>query len=356
MFSILTLSLLSLASPGLAGVIVPRSGTLPPKFTVSEYSNDAVGFPNVYRDGGGGGTINGKNIIVFCDTTTTDGGPSGKMIGFTSNSAAYANADTPTSLTDFGSSGIPKTAVAYTTAEAAYTSKHFGSDGGREVLWPGSAITDVGNNIGVFAADIAVYGGPSPGKNYSTLVEVTASDSGPTFTRVVEKLFLSNEVSYGSFGTAKAWNGKLMLFGNTKGGIKIARVDPADRADRTKYEYWDGSAYTATMPSASSTSDIAVSGVYSSGDFYMSSYYRTWIFIYFNGYADSTFRMRYSLSGKVYGPYSDEQVLYKTSVPSGQNYNYAGHAYPSWDASGKTVTLSWTISGTTTKMAKVSWA
>lgn len=45
--------------------------------------------PNVYRDGGGGGKIGGKNIMVFSDTTTTAGGAQGSMKGFTSNSIVY---------------------------------------------------------------------------------------------------------------------------------------------------------------------------------------------------------------------------------------------------------------------------
>jgi len=359
--SVLAVSFLYLASPGLAGVIVPRAASLPPKFTVSEYSNDAVGYPNVYRDGGMGGTLNGHNIIVFCDTTTTNGGPKGSMIGFTTNSAAYADADTPTSLTDFGSNGVPKTAIDFTAAETNYTNLHFYgkggvADGGREVIWPGSSITNIGNNVGVFAADVAVYGGPSPAKNYSTLIEVTASDSGPIFTRTLDTLFTSDEVSYGSFGTAMARYPMLLMFGNTKNGIKVARVAPESRTDKSQYTYWNGSAYTSAMPSSSSTSDIIIPGDYSSGTIFLSPYFGTWVFIYFNGYADSTFRMVYSLSGTVLGPWSTEQVLYKTSVPTGQNYNYAGHAYPTWDPTGKTVTLSWTINGSTTRMAKVAWA
>ena len=63
---------------------------LPPSFTVEEIgmANDTA-FPNVYRDGGGGGLVNGKNIIVYSDTSTTSGGPSASLRYFTSNSIAY---------------------------------------------------------------------------------------------------------------------------------------------------------------------------------------------------------------------------------------------------------------------------
>ena len=63
---------------------------LPPSFTVEEIgtANDTA-FPNVYRDGGGGGLVNGKNVIVFSDTSTTSGGPAASLRYFTSNSIAY---------------------------------------------------------------------------------------------------------------------------------------------------------------------------------------------------------------------------------------------------------------------------
>ena len=64
--------------------------SLPPSFVVEDIgtTNDTA-FPNVYRDGGGGGLISGKNIIVFSDTSTTTGGPSDSLKYFTSNSIAY---------------------------------------------------------------------------------------------------------------------------------------------------------------------------------------------------------------------------------------------------------------------------
>ena len=45
------------------------------------------GFPDVMRDRGDGGSINGKNIIVFSDTSTSDG--TGGLKGFTSDPTVY---------------------------------------------------------------------------------------------------------------------------------------------------------------------------------------------------------------------------------------------------------------------------
>ena len=62
--------------------------------------------------------------------------------------------------------------------------------------------------------------------------------------------------------------------------------------------------------------------------------------------ADSTFYFRYSVSGAIEGPYSEEETLYKTQ-PAGEGetgMNYAGHAYPRFlgDRAGGEVLLSWT--------------
>lgn len=77
--------------------------------------------------------------------------------------------------------------------------------------------------------------------------------------------------------------------------------------------------------------------------------------IYMNGCADSTFYSRYSTTGRRKGPWSDQQLLYKTTPAAGK-YNYGGHAYPNWlgDRSGKEIVLSWTYNGADIQMAKVT--
>jgi len=70
-----------------------RSGTLPPVVSSvnllgTAYDNN---FPNVYRDNGGGGKVNGLNLIVFADTSVTNGGRNGELVYFVSNSVAVMN-------------------------------------------------------------------------------------------------------------------------------------------------------------------------------------------------------------------------------------------------------------------------
>ena len=117
-----------------------------PTFVSQSLGTSTDNFAGVTRDGGGGGVVNGKNIAVFSDTTTTR---DGKMIGFTSNSAVFvcfhfvndfveyslitmvyqSNHSQPLQLEDFGSNGVPKLAVPWEGSET--DSKNY--------LWPCSA-------------------------------------------------------------------------------------------------------------------------------------------------------------------------------------------------------------------------
>lgn len=63
--------------------------SLPPRFLVHALgftSHADASFNGVERDGGGGGSINGKHLIVFSDTATMN---NKRMIGFSTNSVAF---------------------------------------------------------------------------------------------------------------------------------------------------------------------------------------------------------------------------------------------------------------------------
>ena len=90
--------------------LVARQAIRAPTFTVSTYASDATGFPYVGRDGGGGGCINGKNVIVYSDTTTTNA--AGGFVNFSSNSYAFVpNPKDPLKLQDFGTAARPEVPV-----------------------------------------------------------------------------------------------------------------------------------------------------------------------------------------------------------------------------------------------------
>ncbi len=178
--------ILSIAAP--CAALVARA-SLPPSFSVQElgFSTEFIStFDGVSRDGGGGGLVNGEHLIVFSDTMTTNSDD--QIIGFNSNSVAYLDANTPTSLTDFGSNGIPYLGIPFTANESAWTAANSGS---RMIIWPGSAIAPMPDGV----SGVAVYNVAELASNgdatalYSTMVKYEPNSSGPQATRAVPQLF-----------------------------------------------------------------------------------------------------------------------------------------------------------------------
>ncbi|KAJ4304694.1 hypothetical protein N0V90_000221 [Kalmusia sp. IMI 367209] len=355
---------------GQTRALVPRA-SLPPKFSVEEIGIQSSNFPDVYRDGGGGGTLNGLHLITFSDTTTTTGGIVGSMKGFTDNTIAYVgqNGQPINKAADFGSNGVPGMPIPFTQNETQYTTDHFEKDGLRCVLWPqGSIATLPGDgNRGVAIYPIGIYGTEKKDL-YNTLVEITADPiTGPSVERVIPQLFYEGEAPlYGVFSTIVSHESNdLYLFSSEfdastlSGGMRVAKVSTTSYTDRSQYQYWDGASWSTDLNTASKAQEgLLFTSNLSTGDVFWSNYYNTYMVVYFNSFADSTFYMRYALEGTVTGKWSEEIKLFATQPGTGpgETYNYAGHAYPTFDASGKTLTLSYTMAGgALTDMLKVTF-
>lgn len=68
---------------------IERRSTVPKVASIRELGTAYdTNFPDVYRDNGGGGYLNGVNFVVFSDTGVTNGGPNGDLTWFVSNSIA----------------------------------------------------------------------------------------------------------------------------------------------------------------------------------------------------------------------------------------------------------------------------
>ncbi|MCJ1413770.1 hypothetical protein MMC32_000095 [Xylographa parallela] len=355
----------SLLFPSLVFGLVAQN-TLPPIFSVAFSGNGSdPAFPHVYRDGGVSGKVSGKNLMVFCDTTTTTGNISAPMIGFTSNSIAYYLGSDPTpQFQDFGKNEVPNLAVPWLESESNYTAENFDKNGNRVVIWPGSSITAFRDgNTGIAVWGVAIWG-PAGKSLYNTLVTITVNETGPHIERTVPEFIQAGNIQYGNWGSTIGASGKLLLLAASAGGLKVARVDPNEATDLTKYEYYTGPTthtWTATPPPSNSTAaNIFTVGKWfgGSGDVFWSPHHRTFLCVYFNGLPDNTFYVRYALDGWVAGRWSAEQVLYVTAPAPhdpGDPFNYAGHANPSWDPSGRTLGLSWSYGGAWTQVATVSW-
>jgi hypothetical protein len=242
--------------PTAAAPIGPRAASLPPRYSIQKLGYTTSNFPNIYRDGGGGGTINGLNFILFSDGIYTSGGVPASdlhnMLNFSSNSIACSNCDGKgiTSLQDFGNS-----------KKGPYQQVPFFYNKGEleniTAIWPNSGITTMCNGAcGVFfppVIDRVAYKSAQPSEVYNTAVQIGLTGFGPVMTRPVQKLFLRGEPWYGSFSSFLGIDGYLYLFAKitdtaTSNGLKMARVLASSFADRSKYQYWNGKVFTSQMP------------------------------------------------------------------------------------------------------------
>ncbi|KAI9657117.1 MAG: hypothetical protein M1821_003283 [Bathelium mastoideum] len=284
---------------------------------------------------------------------------------FVSNSATYSNPISPEQQTDFGEDDKPNLAIPFTAHEEAFTKTAFAVNGTRTILWPGGSISYLGGNKGMFFANVAKYNvwGNASGDEYNTLVTVSADESGPSFDRTLEQAFYADGPLWGSFGTAASDVDGILAFASTQGGVKVAKVDPENYADLSKYTYWNGNEWVPDAPSIADSASAIIPGLNpTSGDFFWSNLYRTWMFVYMG--TTNVFSYRYALGSvtrgafDITGPWSDEFELYDTTLQTPANgdiYGYAGHAYSGYDPTGRSIILSWSHGVDYEYMAKVEF-
>lgn len=204
-----------------------------------------------------------------------------------------------------------------------------------------------------------------------TLISITAPSSGPIATRQGDLVIPGTEVAFGGFSTllgsvstdvigdTKDVERDVYLLGMTVGGLQLARVGLNDIRAYDRYRFFDPKTLRFTMDSpiseGSDHGNVYLPGTFSSGSLFYSPYFSTFIMIYFNKLADSTFYIRYldmdlpvgndaiwSRGGK-YGKgiqaedvealvkyaWSPQQRLYE-APPGNGGFNYAGMAHPEY--------------------------
>ena len=206
---------------------------------------------------------------------------------------------------------------------------------------------------------------------YNTLAKVTVTDQvadgqNMPAQRVVPQLFKNGETLFGTYSVmAGHGDNYLYLFGRNSGSgigpssLKVARVPQnADFNDKSKFQFWDGANWAATAPAVSDTKSniITSSGFMDTGEIFWSNHFNCYVHV---SASYGTFQIQYSdnfLSG-----WSEPQQLYKAEAPQsiasgGDSMIYAGHSYPDWDTTGKSLLLSWTVGVQWTQMATVQFA
>lgn len=211
-------------------------------------------FPHIFRDGGGGGTVGGLNLIIFADGSYTRGPPptdNREIVSFISNSVAVIGSTIKT-VTDTGTMERgPDQAIPF-----------YESDGEVPMntgVWPNQNIAPIldGSSGVTFPAviDRPRFAAQKDPLLYNTPVEIRIQNGRPHVTRPAKSLFMQDEPLFGTFAAFPGSDGFLYLFACVSktdkpqsNGLKLARVLPQAWADRTQYEYWDGQQFGLLMP------------------------------------------------------------------------------------------------------------
>lgn len=244
-------------------------------------------------------------------------------------------------------------------------------------LGPGTSPTSISTTEAfLFAPVVYVDSKPqNPSRKYQargmTLISITAPSSGPVATRHGDLVIPESEVAFGGFSTLvgavstdvseamKDVGRDVYLLGMTDHGLQLARVGFNDIGAYDRYTFFDSKNLNFTTDSPSSKGNdhgsVYLPGTFSSGSVFYSPYFSTFIMIYFNKLADSTFYIRYlntdlpigndviwgrggkhgkgiqpeDVEALVKYPWAPQQKLY--GAPPGKGgFNYAGMAHPEY--------------------------
>ncbi|CAK7224309.1 hypothetical protein SBRCBS47491_005505 [Sporothrix bragantina] len=352
------------------------------------YGQQQSNFPHIFRDGGGGGTVGGKHLIIFADGMYTRGEPPTdpkRIVSFVSNSLAvigdagssFSSASaapagpasgtpaTITRVTDHGSPERgPDQAVPFLTEQ--------GETAMGTAIWPNHNIATLpGTNgtIGVAYSEVIdrnLFKQQKFALLYNTPLEIHIDPrvGHPVVSRTCKSLFVVGEPMFGSFCVVypelmpDGGDGYLYLFGRVSeaknpksNGLKLARVRRQGFADRSQFEFWDGQRFGPKMPELN---DGGAANVFNysqeafgkwygpgSGDIWWSATHGSYIMLFQNGAAAIDNSIYLSHSTSLTGGWSKPKCIYK--IPRFEDgYSYCFHAYPNMDPTGRVVPITWT--------------
>ena len=364
----------------------------------------------VSRDGGYSVLLDGHIVWLYDDTECLD--PGGKQLSFVSNTAAYARSpDKNVSIVhDFGVEAVGKDTksgqneyailadtsvgtggwISFSTDELDFNQRRKGIErvaickvqllvkiSGTNFfgLGPGTSPTPYSTSQAfLFAPLVYVDNKPQdPSNEYQargmTLISISAPSGGPIASRQGDLIIPGTEVAYGGFSSSLGYTSTanpqdfskrdVYLLGIADGGLQLARARVEKLTDFSAYRFWDPTTLAFTdKPPKSDEKDyqkIYLPGSFTYGNVFYSSYFHTFLMVYFNKIVDSTFRIRFldlnnpvgddpiwpkkGKRGKGIAPediealvkyaWSPEQELYK-SPPGKGGFNYAGMAHPEY--------------------------
>jgi hypothetical protein len=318
--------------------------------------SDMKAAPQISRDGGKGGTINGTHVFVFCDTANFN--PVEGMVGFVSSSVATDDGmkalyGKPLDLVDHVGEwqddvGRMRGFAPMTTGEETFNVGLSGK-GYRYAVWPESSLIPFNGSHAVLypalvydVVDMSTQAAVFNDIGNSVLLVSVDPVYGPFAERVVAQLYQQGQVAFGTLGGIRAWgsggkggnDGHIYLFGAGDHGVLVARAAPSHITDLTTYQYWTGSSWSSDMPSPASNAVMLDMRVQDLDVIYVPAMH-SFLMVYLNTLADNTFYYRhlpldlnasdqdYDMDHIVTAAWSDEQVLAEIDAPV-EGFIYAG--------------------------------
>ncbi|KAI1280248.1 hypothetical protein F5Y07DRAFT_396402 [Xylaria sp. FL0933] len=134
--------------------------------------------------------------------------------------------------------------------------------------------------------------------------------------------------------------------------VYLTRVNAADAFDLTKYEYfWGRSQGWKSDILTTFSSDTAVFWGIGQGQVIWSDFYQCYIFVHLSG-TNVVLRTATSIEG----PWTPDITVYTATPKTAGDYVYAGVAHPYLDASGQTLTISYTNAAIAIEVIKVTFS
>ncbi|CAK7267756.1 hypothetical protein SEPCBS57363_002752 [Sporothrix epigloea] len=356
---------------------------------VRVYGQQQSNLPHIFRDGGGGGTVGGKHLIIFADGTYTKGEPPthpSRIVSFVSNSVAVVgdvddpfSGDTAAVGTTAGAGFSPTLAQVADTGtpdrgpvQAVPFLTGQGESAMDTAVWPNHNIAmlpGTDGTVGVGYSEVIdrnLFRQQKFALLYNTPLEIRidAHSRQPVVSRPRKSLFLVGEPMFGSFCVVypelmpDGGDGYLYLFGRVSeaanpqsNGLKLARVRPQGFADRSQFEFWDGRCFGPQMPELN---DGGAASVFhysqeafgkhygpGSGDIWWSAAHGAYVMLFQNGAAAVDNSVYLSHSRSLVDGWSTPVCVYK--IPHYEDgYSYCFHAYPNMDPTRRIVPISWT--------------
>lgn len=316
---------------------------------------------NTVRDVGSSGKIDDTIIWVFGDTFAFN--EHWQMKNLTCNTAATGDIHDVQHTTYHNmDNGVPQTFVPYSEAEHADMVRWNWNGSHRWGLWVSNVVqTGPGEGVVFFQKDLILGKDQKDIHSKGTGVARVTLDPelGPIAYRTPEEVFWGpDEPSFGCFTTV-VYDDYVYAYGGTNYyNCYIARVHKSEALDKSKYEYWTGSSWTSKMPKYPlANKEASMFWALQAGSIIYSKRFKKWLVIYDTIWMDHSIQMK--MSDSLTGPWGPETYFVaETPQKKVKTFNnYCMYAHPEYDASGRSLLVSWTdtFKGNIV-LGKIHWA